>query len=269
MKNDTMLKAVLHAHSTYSDGEFTLSEIKDIFWEQGAAVVCMTDHAESFDQRKLADYISECAALSDERFRFICGLEYECEQRMHILGYGCTAPALSKNPQEVIRHIEEHGGVSVIAHPKDAMFPWIESFDVLPIGIETWNSKYDGRYAPRPATFELLLRLQKRRPGMKAFYGQDLHWRKQFRGLFTQLNCGASNREEILEALSSGAFTGLKDGMELPSSGKLSPQLASEFAARHTKSDRMRNFFTAAKKASDGLGIRVPASIKAHLRRIF
>jgi hypothetical protein len=31
-------------------------------------------------------------------------------------------------------------------------------------GIETWNSKYDGRYAPRSGTFALLQRLRQRAP---------------------------------------------------------------------------------------------------------
>ena len=264
-----MVKAILHAHSTYSDGEFTLPEIKRICSEQGCSVVCMTDHAESFDQGKLAEYIRECGALSDQQFSFICGLEYECEQRMHILGYGVTALASTTDPQKVIRHIEEHGGLAVIAHPKDTMFPWIESFETLPLGIETWNSKYDGRYAPRPATFDLLLRLRHRRPGMRAFYGQDLHWKKQFRGLFTQLECDSSTREAVLGALSAGAFSGLKGDLRLPSSGELSPELAIRFAAQHAKSDRIRNFLKAAKKTIDSLGIAVPSSIKAQLRRIF
>jgi hypothetical protein len=264
-----MLKAALHAHSTYSDGEFTLSEIKQIFPEQGCSVICMTDHAESFDEPKLADYIGECAALSDEQFSFICGLEYECEQRMHILGYGATALAHTTDPQRVIQHIEEHGGLAVIAHPKDTMFSWIESFDVLPFGIETWNSKYDGRYAPRPATFDLLLRLRHRRPGMRAFYGQDLHWRKQFRGLFTQLECDSRTREAVLGALSAGAYVGLKDNLQLPSSGELSPGLTARFGAEHAMSDRVRKFLKTGKNAIDRLGIAVPASIKAQLRRIF
>jgi hypothetical protein len=264
-----MVKAVLHAHSTYSDGEFTLSEIKQTFSEQGCSGICMTDHAESFDEARLAAYVRECATLSDEQFSFVCGLEYECEQRLHILGLGVTALAHTKDPQRVIRHIEEHGGLAVVAHPKNSMFPWIESFDVLPLGIETWNSKYDGRYAPRPATFDLLLRLRHRRPGMRAFYGQDLHWRKQFRGLFTQLECASCTPQAILGALSAGAYTGVKDDLQLPSSGELSPELAGRFAAQHARSDRIRSFFKTGKKAIDSLGIPVPASIKAQLRRIF
>lgn len=264
-----MLKAALHVHSTYSDGEFTLAELKHVYADEGCAVVCITDHADSFDEPKLADYVRECASLSDDKFLFLCGLEYTCEQQMHILGYGATVLAHTQDPQSVIRHIEKHKGLAVIAHPKDSMFEWIESFTVLPLGIETWNSKYDGQYAPRPGTFELLRRLQARRSGMRAFYGQDLHWKKQFRGLFTQLECNSLNRDRILQALAAGKYSGVKGDLALPSTGELSPQLAARFKARHAQSDRMRNVLKTGKKAIDKLGITAPAALKSHLRKIF
>ncbi len=264
-----MLKAALHVHSTYSDGEFTLAGLKQIYADEGCSVVGITDHADSFDEPKLADYISECASLSDENFLFLCGLEYTCEQQMHVLGYGSTQLGHTQDPQRIIRHIGEYGGLAVIAHPKDSMFPWIESFETLPVGLETWNSKYDGRYAPRPGTFELLHRLQARRPGMRAFYGQDLHWKKQFRGLFNHIQCDRLDRGEILKALSTGKYYGVKAELELTSTGELSPELAARFAARHARSDKMRNLIRTGKKAIDKLGITPPASIKAHLRKIF
>jgi len=263
-----MLKAALHVHSTYSDGEFTLAGLKQIYVDEGCSLVGITDHADSFDEPKLVDYSSECASLSDENFLFLCGLEYTCEQQMHILGYGTTQLANTKDPQSIIRHIEEHEGLAVIAHPKDSMFPWIESFEVLPLGIETWNSKYDGRYAPRPGTFELLHRLRARRPGMRAFYGQDLHWKKQFRGLFNHIQLDRLDRDEILKVLAAGKYCGVKADLQLPSTVELSPELATRFAARHARSDKMRNVIKTGKKAIDKLGIKPPASIKAHLRKI-
>jgi hypothetical protein len=264
-----MLKAALHVHSTYSDGEFSLAELKKLFVGEGCSIVGITDHADSFDAAKLADYVSECASLSDEQFLFFCGLEHSCEQRMHILGYGTTALIGSQDPQIVIRHIEQHDGIPVIAHPKDSMFAWIESFEVLPRGVETWNSKYDGRYAPRPGTFELLSRLQTRRADMRAFFGQDLHWKKQFRGLFTHLGMDSLDRRSILNALAAGNYSGVKGDLQLPSTGQLSSQLATQFAQQHAKSERVRNLLKAGKKAIDKMGIRAPESIKSHLRRIF
>lgn len=264
-----MLKGAIHIHSTYSDGEFTLAELRTLFTAEGCSFVCMTDHAEWFDEESLSAYIQECTALSDDKFCFVHGLEYECEQRMHILGYGAGELASTQVPQEVIRHIDTQNALSVIAHPKDAFFPWIETFETLPAGIETWNSKYDSRYAPRPGTFALLQRLQQRKPELLAFYGQDLHWKKQFHGLFVQLNCQSNQPAQILNALRRGEYSGIKDDISLPSSGKVANDLLAEFDRQHRQSDRIRNVFKSGKKALDRMGIKVPASVKAKLRGIF
>ena len=264
-----MLKGAIHIHSTYSDGEFTLPELRALFIAEGCSFVCMTDHAEAFDEQKLEAYKSECAALSDSSFRFVHGLEYECEQRMHILGYGAERLASTKDPQQVIKHIDSQSAISVIAHPKDAFFSWIESFEALPAGIETWNSKYDSRYAPRPGTFSLLQDLQRRKPNMLAFYGQDLHWKKQFHGLFVELDCDSNEPRQVLNALRQGRYSGLKGEWSLPSNGKLPENLLAHFKTQHRKSDRMRNVFRSGKKALDQMGIKIPASVKAKLRGIF
>ncbi len=264
-----MLKGAIHIHSTYSDGEFTLPELRALFTAEGCSFVCMTDHAEAFDEHSLSAYMAECAALSDAKFCFVQGLEYECEQRMHILGYGASRLASTKDPQQVIQHIEAQNAISVIAHPKDSFFLWIESFEALPRGVEAWNSKYDSRYAPRPGTFALLHRLQQRKPDMQAFYGQDLHWKKQFHGLFVELNSESVEPLQILNALRRGEYSGVKEGISLPSNGVVAEDLMLQFAAQHRKADRLRNLFKTGKKALDRVGIKVPASVKARLRGIF
>ena len=264
-----MYKGVIHTHSTYSDGEYTLAELREVSLSAGCSFVCMSDHAEAFDAAKLKDYVAECAALSDEQFQFIAGLEFECEQRMHVLGYGAPALVNSQDPQEVIRHIRRNNGIAVIAHPKDEFFPWIESFTELPDGIETWNSKYDSRYAPRTQTFRLLARLQQRRPEMRAFFGVDLHWRQQYRGLFNEVEAASNRCDDVLAAFARGAYRGVKDELTLPSSGVLTAAQVAMFDAQHAKSDRMRQWVKRIKVVVKGSGLTVPAPLKAQLRRIF
>jgi hypothetical protein len=264
-----MLKGALHIHSTYSDGEFTLAELREIFLAENCSFVCMTDHAECFGDESIRRYIAECEALSDEKFCLVPGLEFRCERNMHILGYHATTLTEKKDPQEVIRHIEEQGALSVIAHPKDDFFEWIESFSTLPRGIETWNSKYDGRYAPRSGTFALLHRLQQREPGMHAFYGLDLHWRKQFRKFFVTLECDSLELAAIMDGLGSGKYAAQKDDLLLPSSGILTEKLLQQFDRVHARSYRMWRMLKNSKQMLDRLGIRVPESLKARLRRIF
>src|SRR5437588_6598333 len=151
-----MLKGAIHVHSTYSDGEFRLAELREVYTALGCHFALMTDHAEAFDAAKLRDYVAECARLSDEGFQFIAGLEFNCDRRMHVLGFGVTWLTETTDPQAVIRHIKGAGGLAVIAHPMDSAFEWIESFDELPDGIEAWNAKDAGRYAPSQATVALL-----------------------------------------------------------------------------------------------------------------
>lgn len=264
-----MLKGVLHIHSRYSDGEFTLAELREIFLAEGCSFVCMTDHAEYFEEESIRDYVAECNALSDEKFRFAPGLEYRCDREMHILGYHATKLTKETDPQTVIRHIDAQGAISVIAHPKNDFFEWIEGFQAPPQGIETWNSKYDGRYAPRSGTFALLQRLKERAPAMHAFYGIDLHWKKQFRSFFTMLDCDSVDTKTIMAALAAGRYTAQKDDLSLPSSGILPGPLLEQFDRVHARSYRMWHLLKSSKKMLDRFGIRIPESLKAQLRRIF
>jgi predicted metal-dependent phosphoesterase TrpH len=264
-----MLKSAIHIHSTYSDGEFTLAELRAVYLAAGYDFVCMTDHAEFFDEAKILAYVQECEVLSDEKFRFIPGLEFECDRRMHILGIGVTALTRTFDPQEVIQHIKNENGISVIAHPMDTMFDWIESFKVLPDGIETWNSKYDGRFAPRPGTFKLLNRLQVSKSEMLAFYGQDLHWKNQYKGLFNQVNCNILDTDYLLNAMKIGDFTGIKDELELPSKGHLPSALLDSFGATNIRYHKKRQLIKKIKKTIDSFGISIPTPIKTQLRRIF
>jgi hypothetical protein len=169
----------------------------------------------------------------------------------------------------VFHHIASQRAISVIAHPKNDSFSWIESFTALPAGIETWNTKYDGRYAPRPGTFALLQRLKERAPQMQAFYGQDLHWKKQYRGLRIVLDCDSLQPASILDALATGAYTGEKDDLRLPSSGVLPDAQLVEFGQRQERSQNMWRVLKNSKQTLDRLGIRIPESLKAQLRRIF
>ncbi|MGI8497994.1 MAG: PHP domain-containing protein [Gemmatimonadaceae bacterium] len=264
-----MLKGALHVHSVYSDGDLTLGELRDRFLRAGCDFACVTDHADAFDQARVREYERECTTLSDERFRFVPGLEFGCVRRMHIVGYGVTALADSDEPQQVIDHIARAGGVSVIAHPASHAFEWIETFQTLPDGVETWNAKYDGRYAPRPATFALVRRLQLRRPDVRAFYGIDLHWRTQFAGLFTLVNAVDASHSAILSALARGAFVGLKDDLELPSSGELSEALLAHFGRIHGRSQRIRTLLKSMSRTISRAGATIPAPVKAQLRRLF
>lgn len=265
-----MLRGALHVHSTYSDGEFTLAELRQVYLGQGYSFVCITDHAEYFNGESIRTYAEDLERNSDNKFIFVPGLEYRCDREMHILGYGATVLAASKDPESIIGHIDSQGAIAVIAHPKDDFFLGIEAFSTLPRGIETWNSKYDGRHAPRPETFALLQRLRQRMPAMQAFYGQDLHWRNQFRDLCVVIDGSDTlSPAAILAQLAAGNYHAEKDELRLPASGVLPENLLVEFGQAHARSRRLWRVFKNGKRTLDRLGIRVPESLKAQLRRIF
>ncbi len=264
-----MLQGALHIHSTYSDGEFTLRELRSRFAAAGCSFLCMTDHASAFNRARLEAYQRELAELSDDSFVFVPGLEYDCVERTHMLGYGMSSLVEASDPVAVIDHIERHEGIAVVAHPRAAAFAAIEGLATLPRGIEVWNSKYDGRFAPRGGTFALLARVKARRPEMTAFYGQDLHWRRQYRGLLTLVDATALTRDAILDALRSGRYFGLKEELKLRSSGEIAEELLERFDRIHARSEMMRRWMRRAKRCADAVGIPVPRSMKAELRRIF
>lgn len=264
-----MLKAAIHIHSTYSDGELTLHQLRQVFVSAGCSVVCTSDHAEAFDTIKLERYKAECEALSDSAFRFIPGLEFASDEKFHILGYGLLTQLGTKNPEKIIREIESRGGISVIAHPREAAFERIEGFDPLPSGIEVWNTKYDGQYSPRPRTFQLLKRLQTRKPELLAFYGQDLHWERQYRRMFNWVSAETLDPDEILSAFRSGQYYASYGEIKLPSSGTLAENTLARFAHIQKRYAWLRHGMKSIRQVSDRVGLSVPPLIKSHLRRIF
>jgi len=83
------------------------------------------------------------------------------------------------------------------------------------------------------------------------------------------LDCETLEPAAIMAALAAGEYTAQKDDLQLPSSGVLPEALLAEFGRRHAQSHRMWRFLKNGKQTLDRLGIRVPESLKAQLRRIF
>ena len=263
------LRAAMHVHSTWSDGEMPLRDVRDRFVADGCQLVCMADHADTFDNDKLAAYVAECRALSDTRVRVLPGLEFSCAGRMHIVGYGITALVDSADPAVVIDHVRRTGGVSVIAHPAPEHLGQIPAFPVLSDGIEAWNTKYDGSAAPRPAVFELIGMLRKREPHLLAFYGLDYHWKQQFRGMLVDVTLEGPDEQAVLDALRRGRFTAIVGEWRLPSDGNIPPELLEEFGRRNERSSRVRRVLRRVKKLGAPVSRLLPAGVKSQLRRFF
>jgi hypothetical protein len=263
------MKGVVHVHSTYSDGELTLAELRAAYVAHGYRFCCLTDHAEFLDADKVRAYEAECARLSDASFLFVPGLEYECPERMHILGLGTTTLHATRVPEDVIDAIERESGLSIVAHPRTQDFERIEALARLATGIEAWNSKYDGRYAPRTETFALARRLRERDAGVRALYGQDLHFRRQYMGLHLELADATLDRAGIIAALRAGRYVAVNGNVRLGPDGTLAPELAARFDQLHQRTRRMRRLAGSTKALLDALGLTLPPRLKTQLRRLF
>ncbi len=262
------LAGVLHVHTAYSDGEFAPSELRRALEKDGCRFACLSDHAEAFDTTKVAAFRSECASLSDSDFLMVPGLEFECEGRFHLLGYGCTELTTSRDPERVMQHIRANGGVVVLAHPMEEHLAQLERLAPGLSGIEVWNSKYDGRYAPRLTPFDSVRRLRAAGHGLHAYFGLDLHWRTQFRGLQVRVSTGRLEQTALLARLRAGDFVGTYRDLELPSNGLLTASAKVRLAFRHHVSDGLRGFLRGGRRLAVRLGIEVPATLKSQLRRI-
>jgi len=262
------VKAALHVHSTYSDGDLSLPELRGVYLRLGCRVVCMTDHAEAFGEETLLAYVAECEALSDDRLQFVAGFEYSCRNGMHVLGFGVASRVASREPQDVIRHVKDTGGIAVVAHPKITAFDWIEAFDELPHGIEAWNTKYDGRHAPRTATFELVRRLRVREPSVHAFYGQDMHFAQQPRRLYTILESECATRRDVLLALRDGRYFGVVGRTRLPPDGALAARTVARFDRTRTAAEGIRHVARAARRLAERFGVPIPPHVTAQARRM-
>src|SRR5688572_25862195 len=263
------VRAAMHVHSTWSDGELSLRDVRDRFVADGCRLVCMSDHADTFDADKLAAYVNECRALSSAQVRVLPGLEFSCADRMHIVGYGVTSLVDSTVPAVVIEHIRRAGCVSVIAHPAPEHLVAIPAFSVLPDGIEAWNTKYDGPAAPRPAVFNLVGTLRRQHPQLLAFYGLDYHWKQQFRGLFVDVTLEGPDETAVLDALRRGRFTGMAGEWRLPSDGVIPAAQLEEFGRLNERSSRVRRVLKRFKKLGAPVGRLLPAGVKSQLRRFF
>jgi len=104
---------------------------------------------------------------------------------------------------------------------------------------------------------------------MKAFYGQDLHWRRQHRGLFNLIDSESSTRGSILEAFRMGKYQGCIEETHLPSDGKLSESLFADYDVVNRQYMRKRKVFENLKRMSGSAGKHLPAPLKNRIRKLF
>ena len=208
---DQFLKGIIHVHSDFSsDGFHSVADLADYARQSGFRFVGLTDHAEDVPAEDMQSFQQECIKWSDESFVMIPGLEFRCQEDLHILGIGVTENIASTDPFIVASHIQGLGGLAVIAHPGRNGYQFPRELCKVLDGIEIWNAGYDGRFVPPLANFRLLKEAQAVNPAVLGFGGADLHGFDRPPGVVLRLRqngSGSVDRETVLDDLRTGGFS--------------------------------------------------------------
>lgn len=201
------LRGIVHVHSDYSyDGRHSLLEIAKAMQGVGLDFVCITEHSDTLDANKVAEMVKECERLSGPDFVMVPGIEFTCDDNVHILGIGARELSGSKDLFYVNDLIQRNGWVSVMAHPyrKSYRIPtgFLEALD----GLEVWNCGYDGRFFPNARSFDLYMQTRKGNSNLVAIQGMDLHSLSHFSNACIALSPCELQETSVINSLRAGHF---------------------------------------------------------------
>jgi hypothetical protein len=198
-------RGIIHNHSACSkEGCYALSVLRQR-WVNSLDFAAMTEHAERISAEEYASYVRECDALSDERFRFIPGLEVSTESG-DILLLGCREYICTRDPMQLLEQMSQQT-VVILAHPEEGKVR--AEVLVQAHGLEGWNGGHMGGYMP---PIDWLVGWRKRQPAGKFFTGgNDIHKIDPNRKILTLVETHAPpeapcSEEDILHALRQGNF---------------------------------------------------------------
>ncbi len=166
---------VFHVHSTFSDGEMTLTQIRD--WAVAAELdfVCVTDHAESLPPGKREEFFKECERLSTETL-LVPGIEFAHSGR-HVIALAPSQCLSNLDDAEVVDNpdtVRKCGGITIWAHPAFTFDLSLHDGAAARYdGWEVWSLKHDGG-SPNLPVLALLEETARQWPVL-AFAGWDLH----------------------------------------------------------------------------------------------
>ncbi len=197
-------KGIIHVHSNYSyDGYHTISEIAEWGKKRGYSFICMSEHSETFDEKKMLNYVEECKNVSTSGLLIIPGIEFSCNNGLHILGLGIKEFIHSSEPVEIVQFIKEQNGLIIIAHPSRYNYQIPLNLIGYVNGIEIWNAAYDGRFIPNPDSIALFRKID-RRYAFFAYGGLDFH--KISDNFNIEIIVFCNEIKNILLALQNGNF---------------------------------------------------------------
>lgn len=239
------MKALLHVHSSFSyDGVPTPEELAEWGAARGLDAIFLSEHANDFDEAKMAELVRECGRLATRRCVLIPGLEYAVRGGFHVLAYHVRAFEPHADLDALSRFVRRQGGLVVLAHPARYRDRWpagdtLRAFD----GIEVWNARYDGRFLPPGHLLARFARARREAGSLARFGGEDLHELTDHRLVTTDVG-GTNALGELVEALRRGAATFGSGGFAIPagSAGRsLSLRVAGAAHLGYRAARRLRN----------------------------
>jgi predicted metal-dependent phosphoesterase TrpH len=169
-------KGYIHVHSNYSfDGKNSIEDLAEFFKAKAYRFICLTEHADDFNQAKMTSFVNECAKYSISSFTVVPGLEYRCGDLVHLLGIGTTEYCSMNHPVDVARFIKQYGGIAVIAHPRGYEESLTDELLSVVDGIEIWSGQKDSRFFPHWKNLSTFRKLKCIYPNLLGLGGADLH----------------------------------------------------------------------------------------------
>jgi hypothetical protein len=204
MKN---LKGIVHVHSSYSyDGQHSLEEIARHGAMRGYSFIGMSEHSDTLNEEKMAQHVKDCEEATTSDCLIIPGIEFTCENNLHLVGLGVQHYTDTKDPWKVSEFIRRQNGIAVFAHPRRYNYQIPAKLADVLHGIEVWNAGYDGRFVPNDRSLGLLKDFRSRNEKLLAFGSEDLHRITNRSHVELVVCCERLEKIEVLRALKEGMF---------------------------------------------------------------
>ncbi|MBI5180239.1 MAG: PHP domain-containing protein [Nitrospirae bacterium] len=201
-------KGIIHVHSNYSyDGKHSLEEITHFARKRGYSFIGMSEHSDTFNEDIMSEYVKECQRVSTPDCLIIPGIEFTCENDIHIIGLGVQQYTNIKDPLKVAEFVRQQGGISIIAHPSRYNYQIPLDLACAVDGIEVWNAAYDGRFVPNDKSLNLIKEIRKGNGSILVFGGQELHRISDCWNIETTAFCNKLCKDAIIYSFKQGDFT--------------------------------------------------------------
>lgn len=215
-------RGAFHAHSTYSyDGRDTLERLAGELRRRGFHFLLLTEHDDQLTPETYARVVAAAEELSGQDFLVVPGLEIRCWRRereqWHLAAVGVRDWISRGAIQEVVSAVRAAGGLAIFLHPyKHASSIEPSELGIFD-GIEVWNGKFDGFYAPQGRTLRLFRSVQKFEAHPSFYCGHDLHGVDGIAPLLLEVDADRLHRDAIIEQLRRSDFQVRGRGSEFPS----------------------------------------------------